>query len=216
MTQPLTVDVLPAMYPLVARATQRHQIVWLKSPLRCRFPGFDVMKVKRPPACWCDATAKAGASIAGKNFPSQALPCAGCIDPLTLGTNTPSPPWAPLTRHAEHPVRLALKPRARLLRRFGHELATLGRVLPAPPVRLIARLSPRVVTPMKVMPARSGWDSKVLQLLVDPLGISTHKRPDLVGRKALILVLLTEPCGIKMRRLVGHATYRSPKNGGMP
>ena len=216
MTQPLAVDVLTAVHPLVARAAECHEIVRVEPSLRSGLPRFDVVKMERPTARRCDAATKAGAVVSGDRVSTHALPRAGCIDPLSLGADAAAPPRVPLPRHAMHTVRLPLKPWASARGRLGHQLAALGSVLPSGPVRLISRLRPRVVAPMEVVPARSRRDSKVLQLLVDSLGISAHKRRDLVGRKPLYLVLLTEPCGVKVRRLVCHATYHSPKNGGTP
>lgn len=216
MTQPLAVDVLPAVRPLVARAAECHEIVRVKPSLRSGLPRFDVVKMERPTARRCNAATKAGAVVSGHHISTHALPRTGRIDTLALGTDATAPPRVPLPRHAVHAVRLTLKPWARMRSRLGHELTALGSVLSAGPVRLIPRLRPRVVAPMEVVPARSRRDSKVLQLLVDSLGISAHKGRDLVGRKPLILVLLTEPCGVKVRRLVCHATYHSPKNGGTP
>lgn len=216
MTQPLTASVLAAMHPLVARATERDEIVQVEPSLWRRFPRIDVVNMERSTTRRCDAATKAGAAISRDSISTHALPRAGSVYALAIGTDPTAPSGVTFPRHAVHAVRFALKPRSRPRRRVGDELAALGRVLPTLPVRLISRLRPRVVTSMKVMPAWSGWDSKVPQLLVDSLGVSTHESRDLVGRKTLVLVLLTEPHGIKMRRLVCHATYRSPKNGGTP
>src|SRR5699024_151660 len=183
MTQPLAVDVLTAVHPLVARAAECHEIVRVEPSLRSGLPRFDVVKMERPTARRCDAATKAGAVVSGDRVSTHALPRAGCIDPLSLGADAAAPPRVPLPRHAMHTVRLPLKPWASARGRLGHQLAALGSVLPSGPVRLISRLRPRVVAPMEVVPARSRRDSKVLQLLVDSLGISAHKRRDLVGRK---------------------------------
>lgn len=216
MTQPLAVDVLPAVHPLVARAAECHEIVRVEPSLRSGLPRFNVVKMERPTARRHNAATKAGAVVSGDRVSTHALPRAGRIDPLSLRADAAAPPRVPLPRHAMHTVRLPLKPWARACGRLGYQLAALGSVLPSGPVRLIPRLRPGVVLAAEVVPARSRRDAEVLQFVVDSLGIAIHKRRDLVGRESFLLVLLTEPYGVKMRGFVCHATYHSPKKGGRP
>lgn len=205
MRSPLTGRVCCAVNPFVAWAAHRHEVVRVEPPVGSRFPRVDMVKVQCASTGGLDPASAAPIAITSKHVAPYRLPCRRRIDALPFRADPATPVRIVSTCDAEHAVGLAAEPRPWL--RCGRRDAgpRRRRVCSTAHRVHVPRLRPSVVVAVEVVPAWTGWDAEVTQLVVNALRIAPDKRSDLVSRETFVNVLPSEPLGVQVQASLSHA-----------
>lgn len=201
MNQELAIDICGAVHPVVAAAAQRDDIVQVEPQLGMARPRSDVMGVQGSWGGLLCAASLACVAIPGIDRTHHGSPFRRSVLPLALRAAAVAVVRVRAAGPPVHSIASAAEPglgTTCCVRQLGARFVAMVTTFP---VRHVSRLRPTVVVPMQVVSAWPGLDSEVAQLLIDAFWVAVNQLCNVVRRQALRFVLLTEPIGIKVRRL---------------
>ena len=203
-------NVLAAMHPTMTGMTERDEILHVKAQRWVLSPRLEMVGMKRPAAFLHGATAHAAVVVPCVDRFDQRLPLARGIQALSFWTAPGLVVGIFRASHRAHAIPCAAQIR------FGNRgfLAQNGSgffcVAMALKRILYPWLAHVVVLPTQILPTRACRNPRGAQLSMHPGRVMPHHLCNVVSRKTLNQIFLSEPCRIKRGKFLLHTLILTP------